>query len=258
MKLCILAGGLGSRLAEETDKLPKPMVEIGGRPIIWHIMKYYSHFGFSEFVILGGYKVEMISKYFMDYAFHQSAHLTVDTLNGEVSIAKVGIENWKVHILDTGLKTMTGSRILRAREVIGNETFALTYGDGVADVNISELIKFHQQGGYTVTLTSVRPEARFGALKIGNNGRVESFVEKPEDEGGWVNGGFMICENKIYSVIDNLENETLEVDVLKPISENKSLGAFKHYGFWKPMDTMRDKIELERLISTGNAPWIVW
>jgi glucose-1-phosphate cytidylyltransferase len=258
MKLCILAGGLGSRLAEETDNIPKPMVEIGGRPIIWHIMKYFSCFGFDEFVILGGYKIEILAKYFRDYAFNQFTHLAFDTRKGELRITNAQAEDWKVHIVDTGLNTMTGSRILRARDVLGDDTFALTYGDGVANVNISELIQFHKQGGHNVTLTSVRPEARFGALKIDEKGKVKSFVEKPEDEGGWVNGGFMICEKSIFDEINCSETAVLESDVLLPICERGNLGAYKHYGFWKPMDTMRDKRELEKLIQSGKAEWMIW
>ncbi len=258
MKLCILAGGYGSRLSEETHTIPKPMVEIGGKPIIWHIMKYYSTFGFNEFIILGGYKVSVISKYFRDYAFHQSAHITVDVGNGDMAIMKSGHDDWKVHILDTGMNTMTGSRILRAKDVIGDDTFALTYGDGVSDVDLSLLMEFHRSGRYSVTLTSVRPEARFGALQIDQEGRVVNFIEKPENEGGWVNGGFMICENSIFKSICCLDNSVLETDVLKPICDENNLGAFKHYGFWKPMDTMRDKIELENLIRLGRAPWMIW
>lgn len=258
MKLCILAGGFGTRIAEKTHLVPKPMIEIGGKPILWHIMKYFSVFGFRDFVILGGYKINIIKDYFKSYAIQTSRIMKVNTSTGKVSSFGGSKDNWNIEIVDTGVETMTGSRILQASDVIGNKPFALTYGDGVADINLNDLIQFHQRGKYTVSITSVQPEARYGALEISDSGKVTSFIEKPTDEGGWINGGFMICDPKIFEYIPSKTETILETDILKRLSQEGVLGAFKHHGFWRPMDTLRDKNILEKMYAKGNAKWKIW
>lgn len=256
MKIVILAGGTGSRLSEETTLKPKPMVQIGNHPILWHIMKIYSHHGYNDFIILCGYKGYMIKEYFANY-YRYMADMTIDLTNNSISYLKNNAEPWKVTLIDTGLNTMTGGRIKRAKEYIGNSTFMCTYGDGVSDVNIHALVKKHREHGKAITLTSVQPEGRFGALHINKDNRIEGFHEKPQGDGLWVNGGFFVCEPKIFDYIEG-DDTIFEKDPLENLAKDEELYTYKHYGFWKPMDTLRDKIQLEELIASGKAPWIKW
>ena len=256
MKVLILAGGYGTRISEESDYKPKPMVEIGGKPILWHIMKIYSAYGYNEFVILLGYKGYYIKEYFANYFLHQS-DVTIDLKTGEMQIHKNSSEPWKVTLLDTGLDTMTGGRIKRAKKYVGDEMFMLTYGDGVGDINIDKLVNFHKKHKGYITVTSVQPDGRFGALDIGENNEVKAFIEKPKGDGGWINAGFFVCEPEIFDYIDG--DETIfEQKPLQNLAKDKVLYTYKHTGFWRPMDTLRDKRELERLWKSGRAPWKVW
>lgn len=256
MKVVILAGGLGSRISEESVFKPKPMVETGGKPILWHIMKIYSHYGFNDFVILCGYKGYLIKEYFINYYRHMS-DLTVDLNNNSITYHKNLAEPWKVTLLDTGLETMTGGRIKRARDYIGDETFMLTYGDGVADIDLSELLEYHKKKNKLLTMTAVQPEGRFGALVMDENHIVNSFQEKPKGDGAWINGGFFVCEPQIINYIEG-DNTIFERDPLEKLAKDGQINAFKHRDFWKPMDTLRDKNQLEKLIEEGKAPWIKW
>ncbi|TKG91904.1 glucose-1-phosphate cytidylyltransferase [Puteibacter caeruleilacunae] len=256
MKVLLLAGGLGSRLSEETVLKPKPMVEIGGKPILWHIMKIYSHYGFNEFVILCGYKGYVIKEYFANYFLHNS-DLTIDVANNSIDVHNNHGEPWKITLVDTGLHTMTGGRIRRVKDYLGNEPFMLTYGDGVADIDINELVDFHKTHGKKITMTSVQPEGKFGALKISENNSVTSFQEKPKGDGAWINGGYFVCDPQILDYIDD-DSTIFERDPLEQLAKDNELFTFKHHGFWKPMDTLRDKMQLEELIETKNAPWIKW
>jgi glucose-1-phosphate cytidylyltransferase len=256
MKVVILAGGHGTRLSEETEIRPKPMVEIGGKPIIWHIMKIYSHYGFNEFIILLGYKGIQIKEYFNNYFLHQS-DVTFDIKNNKMEVHSNLSEPWKITLLDTGNETQTGGRISRARKYLLNETFLLTYGDGVGNINIPELIKFHNNQKCVMTLTAVLPEGRFGALEL-NKDKVSSFVEKPQGDGAWINGGFFVCEPTLFNYLDDNDDTTLERNPMESMSKDNVLYAFKHHGFWKPMDTLRDKHQLELLWKNGKAPWKIW
>jgi glucose-1-phosphate cytidylyltransferase len=256
MKVLILAGGLGSRLSEETSLKPKPMVEIGGKPILWHIMKIYSSYGFNEFIILCGYKGYLIKEYFANYYRHM-ADMTIDMANNSVEYHKSKAEPWKVTLVDTGVNTMTGGRIKRVKDYIGNEPFMVTYGDGVADVNIKELVEFHQKHEGIITMTSVQPEGRFGALTIYENNKVESFIEKPKGDGAWINGGFFVCQPEVIDYIET-DATVFEKEPLENLAKEDKLFTYKHRGFWKPMDTLRDKTQLEELIDKGTAPWIKW
>ena len=256
MKVVILAGGKGTRLSEETKLIPKPMAEIGGKPILWHIMKIYSHFGFNEFVILTGYKSHIIKDYFVNY-YQQYSDITVDMANNSVEIHKMQTEPWKVTILYTGPETMTGGRIKRAQEYIGNEPFLLTYGDGVADVNISDIIAAHKKSGKTVTMTAVQPSGRFGALVIKDDNMITSFMEKPKGDESWINGGFFVCEPEVFDYLEN--DETIfERKPLETLAKEHKLNAYKHKGFWHPMDTLRDKENLTDLWMQNKAPWALW
>lgn len=256
MKVVILAGGLGSRISEESVYKPKPMVEVGDKPILWHIMKIYSFYGFNDFVILCGYKGYLIKEYFTNYYKHMS-DLTVDLTDNSISYHKNQAEPWKVTLLDTGLETMTGGRVKRAKDYIGNETFMLTYGDGVADIDLNELLDFHRKNKKLLTMTSVQPEGRFGALVMGENQKVDSFQEKPKGDGAWINGGFFVCEPEIINFIET--DETIfERDPLEKLAKEGQIYAYKHRGFWKPMDTLRDKNLLDDYIAKNNAPWIKW
>ena len=256
MKVLILAGGLGSRLSEETTIKPKPMVELGGRPILWHIMKIYSTYGYNEFIILCGYKGYMIKEFFANYYRHRS-DLTVDLVNNSISYLKNHAEPWKVTLIDTGVGTMTGGRIKRVQEYVGNEPFMLTYGDGVADVDVSKLVDFHKNHGKLITMTSVLPEGRFGALELDDTLMVKSFKEKPKGDGAWINGGFFVCQPEVFNYIDN-DKIIFEREPLERLASEGELYTYKHDGFWKPMDTQRDMIQLEEMIEQKKAPWIKW
>ncbi|MEZ7892915.1 MAG: glucose-1-phosphate cytidylyltransferase [Candidatus Wallbacteria bacterium] len=258
MKAVILAGGFGTRLGEETDLKPKPMIEIGGKPILWHIMKIYSSYGINEFVILLGYKGYLIKEYFANYFLHQS-NVTFDLTNNEKIIHSNTSEPWKVTLIDTGLNTMTGSRIKKAQKYIGNEPFMMTYGDGVSDVNINQLLNFHLSHKKIMSMTSVQPEGRFGVLNIEDNNRVLSFFEKPAGDGSWINGGFFVCNPEVFNYInENDESVIFERQPLEQLAANGELYTYKHTGFWQCMDTLRDKQKLEGLWNSGKAPWKLW
>ena len=256
MKAVILAGGLGTRISEETSFKPKPMIEIGGKPILWHIMKIYSHHGINEFIICCGYKGYVIKEYFANYFLHQS-DITFNMTNNEMKIHQERAEPWKVTLIDTGENTMTGGRLKRVKEYLDNdEPFCLTYGDGVADINISQLIKFHNAHGKLATLTSVFPQARFGSIDIEKD-KVKRFVEKPRGDGALINGGFFVLNTKIFNEIDG-DNTIWEQEPLNNLANKGELMAFKHDGFWQPMDTLRDKNYLEELWSSNKALWKLW
>jgi glucose-1-phosphate cytidylyltransferase len=256
MKVVILAGGLGTRLAEETEFKPKPMVEIGGKPILWHIMKIYSHYGFNEFVICLGYKGYLIKEYFLNYNVHMSS-VTIDVGTGTVTTHESTAEPWKVTLVDTGDVTMTGGRIKRVREFIGNEDFCLTYGDGVATVDINGLVALHKASGKKATVTSVQPPGRFGSLNIDDGNVVRSFLEKPVGEGGWINGGFFVLKPDVLDYIEG-DATIFEQQPLRKLATDGELVAHKHTGFWHSMDTLRDRQVLESMWATGKAPWRVW
>jgi glucose-1-phosphate cytidylyltransferase len=256
MKVLLLAGGFGTRLSEETDIRPKPMVEIGGKPILWHIMKMYSQYGYNEFVILLGYKGYYIKEYFANYFLHQS-DVTIDLSTNEMKINKNSSEPWVVTLLDTGTHSMTGGRIKRAQDIIGEEPFMLTYGDGVSDVNISELVDFHKAHGKAITMTSVQPEGRFGALDIDGD-KVVNFLEKPKGDGTWVNGGFFVCEPRVFDFIEKDDSIIFEQEPLQQLAKAGELKSYKHDGFWKCMDSLNDKNTLNNLLSAGDAPWKKW
>ncbi len=258
MKVIILAGGLGTRLSEETQLIPKPMVEIGGKPILWHIMKIYSHYGFNDFIILSGYKSHVIKDYFVNY-YNRYSDITVDMEKNTVEIHKTRTEPWKVTILYTGENAMTGSRIKKAQKYIGDERFLLTYGDGVANVNIPELIKCHEKSGKILTLTAVQLEGRYGALGINEDNTVTSFREKPKGDESRINGGYFVCESQVFDYIpENDDNVTFEEMPIENITKDNQLNAYKHNGFWRSMDTLRDKIDLTKMWQSQNAPWVVW
>jgi len=256
MKVVILAGGFGTRLSEETDLRPKPMLEIGGKPILWHIMKIYSHFGFNDFIICLGYKGYMIKEYFANYFIHFS-DLTIDLANNHVEVHDSNCEPWKVTLIDTGINTQTGGRIKRVQKYIGNQTFMATYEDGVGDININGLLEFHRKYGKYATITAVQPPGRFGALNLSDCDNVLSFNEKPKGDKAWINGGFFVLEPEIFNYIKG--DETFwEREPLENLAKDGQLVAYRHCGFWKPMDTLRDKRELEELWNSGNPPWRVW
>lgn len=254
MKTVILAGGLGSRLSEETSLRPKPMVEIGEKPILWHIMKIYSTHGIRDFVICCGYKGYVIKDYFANYFLHVS-DVAFDVVNNKMQVLQNGAEPWRVTVTDTGLETMTGGRLKRARRYLDEEDFCLTYGDGVADINLTQLIEFHRQQKTLATVTAVSPAGRFGALVTSGN-KVLSFREKPEGS-GWINGGFFVLSPRVIDYIEG-DQTTWEGDPLERLAREGQLAAYPHEGFWHPMDTLRDKNQLESLWSDGNAPWKVW
>lgn len=257
MKVVILAGGLGTRLSEETDLRPKPMIEIGGKPILWHIMKTYSHYGFNDFIICCGYKGYLIKEYFTNYFLHQS-DVTIDLAENKIEIHKTSAEPWKVTLVDTGLNTMTGGRIRRIRKYLDG-TFFLTYGDGLGNVNIASLLEFHRSQKKMATVTVVQPSGRFGAIKFDERDAVKvfAFQEKPKGDGAWINGGFFVCEPGVIDFIDD-DSTIWERRPLEEIAARGELVAFKHTGFWKPMDTLREKTELEEMWNSGKAAWKIW
>jgi glucose-1-phosphate cytidylyltransferase len=255
MKVVILAGGFGTRLAEETHSIPKPMVEIGGKPILWHIMKIYSTYGFNDFVICLGYKGYVIKEYFANYFLHNS-DVTIDIKNNSMEIHNNYSEPWKVTLVDTGLDTMTGGRIKKVAKYLDDETFMLTYGDGVGDMNIKELVEFHKNHGKLATVTATQPEGRFGALKLENN-KVASFAEKMDNRNSWINGGFFVLEPEVINYIKD-DTTIWEREPLEKLSKDGALMAYFHNGFWKPMDKLKDKMELEEMWSSGDAPWRIW
>ncbi|MBT5541714.1 MAG: glucose-1-phosphate cytidylyltransferase [Gammaproteobacteria bacterium] len=256
MKVLILAGGFGSRLSEETELKPKPMVEIGGYPIIWHIMKTYSAYGFNEFVILLGYKGYVIKEYFNNYYLHQS-DMTIDLKQNTMEIHNNKTEPWHVTLIDTGENSMTGGRIKRAQDFIGNEPFLLTYGDGVSDVNIAQAIEFHNTKEALITMTAIQPPGRYGALDINENNAINEFMEKPKGDGSWMNGGFFVCQPDVFSYIDG-DDTIFEQEPLSNLATEGHLYAFQHDGFWACMDTLRDKRMLCELWDSKQAPWKVW
>ena len=255
MKIVILAGGLGTRLAEETEMKPKPMVDVGEKPILWHIMKHYAHYGFNEFIIALGYKGEVIKRFFFEHStLHGSFSLEMNT--GRVIARQELPENWRVHLVDTGLESSTGGRIARVRDYLDKETFMLTYGDGVSNVNLNALLALHKKYNRIVTLTAVRPPARFGGLVIDGD-LISQFTEKPQIGEGWINGGFMVMEPRIFDYIPS-DATNLEAEVLERLAAESQLVAYRHEGFWQCMDTLRDKRLLESYWQSGNAPWKVW
>ncbi len=256
MKVVVLAGGYGSRLSEETELRPKPMVEVGGRPLLWHIMKYYAHFGHREFVICLGYKGFVIKEYFAHYRLHNS-DVTIDLQHDRIEYRSRHDEDWHITLVDTGLETMTGGRIRRVRQHLGDETFMMTYGDGLGTVDLNALLTLHRARGAATTVTAVQPPARFGVLEIGEHDRVLDFHEKPVGGGGWINAGFFVMEPVVFDYLDGDET-VLEGAPLARMAAAGALVTYRHRGFWKPMDTLRDKRALEALWDQDTAPWKVW
>lgn len=255
MKAVILAGGSGTRISEETSIKPKPMVEIGGKPILWHILKIYSHYGINDFIICLGYKGYLIKEYFANYSLHMS-DVTFDMANHKIEIHQNSAEPWRITLVDTGENTMTGGRIKKIQKYLGDQDFCLTYGDGVADINIKNLIEFHKKEKTLATVTSVQPPGRFGSIYFSGN-KITSFEEKPQGDGAWINGGFFILSPKVIEYID--DDFTLwEKEPMERLVKEGQMSAYLHKGFWQPMDTLRDKIKLEELWQSGKAPWKVW
>lgn len=255
MKCVILAGGLGTRISEETHLKPKPMIEIGGKPIIWHIMKWYSNYGINEFVICCGYKGYMIKEYFANYFLH-SSDVTFDIQNNEMKVHQKFAEPWKVTLVDTGDETMTGGRLKRIKKFVDNETFCFTYGDGLSNINISKLVQFHKNNNTMATMTAVQPPGRFGSLEINEN-KITKFKEKPMGDGDWVNGGFFVLEPSVFDYIKN-DFTIWEKEPLEKMANEKQLSVFKHMDFWQPLDTLRDKNLLENMWNKKQAPWKCW
>jgi glucose-1-phosphate cytidylyltransferase len=257
MKAVLLAGGLGTRITEESYLKPKPMIEIGGKPLLWHIMKIYSHYGINEFIICAGYKGYLIKEYFANYFLHQS-DVTFDIASNRMKVHHNSSEPWKVTVVDTGEHTMTGGRLKRIRKYVEDDTFCMTYGDGVSDINIQELLNFHKLKNTKATVAGVCPPLRFGSLDIDNSSLVNNFEEKPTDKDrGWINGGFFVLEPSVLDLISGDEC-IWEREPMQYLAAAKQLSAFKHQGFWQPMDTLRDKLELDKLWETARAPWKVW
>ena len=255
MKAVILAGGLGTRISEETQNRPKPLIEIGGMPILWHIMKTYSSHGISDFVICCGYKGYMIKEYFANYFLHMS-DVTFDLKNNEMNVHRKSAESWNITLVDTGIHTMTGGRLKKIQKYVDNETFCFTYGDGLANISITELIEFHKNNNTLATVTAVQPPARFGALELDGN-KVVSFKEKPPGDGNWINGGYFILEPTVFDYVEG-DSTVWEKEPVENLSKNNQLSAYRHSGFWQPLDTLRDKNKLEDLWSSGSPPWKVW
>ena len=256
MKVVILSGGLGSRLAEETEIKPKPMVEIGGQPILWHIIKHYAHYGFKEFYLTLGYRGEVIKRFFMDY-HSLNGSISIDLRSGQVDMHERECEDWVVHLQNTGQDTNTGGRIKRLESYLNDGTFMITYGDGVCDVNLHDLLEYHRAQERIATITAVRPPARFGGLIFDGDSMVVAFTEKPQIGEGWINGGFMVCEPEIFNYLKG-DDSSLEADALEHLASERQLAAYQHGGFWQCMDTLRDKRLLENLWQDGSAPWKVW
>ncbi|MBU1196070.1 MAG: glucose-1-phosphate cytidylyltransferase [Proteobacteria bacterium] len=257
MKVVILAGGYGTRMSEETHAIPKPMVEIGGKPMLWHIMKIYSQYGFNEFILLLGYKDYIVKDFFLNY-FIRQADFTVDLSENKIDVHKKKCEPWKVTLLNTGLDTMTGGRILQTREYIGCETFMLTYGDTLMDIDIDALLTFHKAHGRLVTMTISQPDGRYGVVKSNEQGRIIQFEEKPKGDEGWVNAGFFVCKPEVFNYIEESKTTVFEHNPLRELTKAEELYAFKHNGFYKCMDTLKDKIFLNNLYANNNAEWITW
>lgn len=259
MKVVIFAGGLGTRLMEETEARPKPMVEIGGKPILWHIMKIYSAFGFNDFIICLGYKGYMIKEYFFNYFLHNS-DITIELEKNHVQVHKTESESFKITLVETGLNTKTAGRLKRVEKYINEENFMLTYGDGLTDVNVSDLVEFHKKHNKLATVTAIQPEARFGGMELEDDGMVKIFKEKPKGDGGWVNGGFFVLKSEVFKYLDHpsIDDIMWEDMPLERLSKDRELVAYKHTGFWKCMDALRDKIELENLWNTNQAKWKIW
>ncbi|MCB0995651.1 MAG: glucose-1-phosphate cytidylyltransferase [Acidimicrobiales bacterium] len=257
MKVAILAGGVGSRISEETETKPKPMVEIGGRPILWHIMKYYAAFGHRDFVIALGYKGEVIKRFMVDYASLASERLTVSLRDGRFMTHESGLDDWRVDLIETGQRTETGGRIKRLQPYVDNSTFMLTWGDGVSNVDLDELLAFHRSHGRLCTMTAARPPARFGHLDIGDGGVIAEFSEKPQTGEGWINGAFFVCEPGVFDYIEG-DGTSWEREPLVSMAKDGQLMAYQHYGFWQCMDTLRDRKLLETLWEGDNAPWRIW
>ena len=257
MKAVILAGGYGSRLSEATHSIPKPMIEIGGKPILWHIMKIYNFYGIKEFIVCCGYKQYVIKEYFANY-FRHNCDMTVDLSNNSIQILDNHSEDWKVTLVDTGLETMTGGRIKRIQKYIENNAFLLTYGDGVSDIDISKTIDLHNKKQQIVTVTSYQPQGKFGTLSIDNNNNVISFREKVKEDGGWINAGFFVCKPELFDYIKDGDSTIFENEPLRKIAEDGQMNTYKHTGFWKPMDTLKDNTDLNYMWETGNAPWKIW
>ena len=255
MKAVILAGGLGTRLSEETYLKPKPMVEIGNKPILWHIMKIYSAYGINDFIVCCGYKSFIIKQYFANYLLFTS-DVTFDIKNGNLDVHEYNAEPWRITLIDTGEDTATGGRLKRVKGYIGNETFCFTYGDGLSDINISDLIKFHKEQKRTATITAAQPPGRYGYMNIIGD-KVTKFIEKPQGDGGWINGGFFVLDPKTIDYISD-DMTSWEREPLENLASDGQLSAYKHYGFWHPMDTLRDKNMLEDMWQSGKAPWKVW
>jgi len=257
MKVLILAGGYGTRLSEETDARPKPMIEIGGMPILWHIMKIYSYYGFEEFIVLLGYKGYIVKEYFANYFLHQS-DVTIDLHSNKMEIHNNASESWKVTLLDTGLDTLTGGRVLKARKFIGDETFMLTYGDGVADIDIKALLAFHKAHKKAATMTVVQPDGRYGAVELSKGNEIIKFVEKPRGDNVWVNGGFFVCGPEVFDYLTSGDMTSFEQEPLIRLADDGKLMAYRHDGFWKCMDTLRDKTALNQMWEKDAARWKVW
>lgn len=257
MKAVILAGGLGTRLSEETDLKPKPMIEVGGRPILWHIMKIYSAHGINDFIICCGYRGYLIKEYFANYFLHMS-DVTFDMTKNSMEVNQKRSEPWRVTLVDTGENTLTGGRLKRVVEYVKDESeFCFTYGDGVGDIDVTKLIQFHKSQGSLATLTATRPPGRYGVIKFGKNDRVERFQEKPEGDGSWINGGYFVLKPDVLNLIEG-DQSSWEGDPLNRLANDGQLAAFKHEGFWQPMDTLREKNLLNDLWNSGNAPWRIW
>lgn len=255
MKVVILAGGTGTRISEESTIRPKPMIEIGGKPILWHIMKIYSAHGVNDFVICCGYKGYVIKEYFANYFLHMS-DVTFDIKNNKMAVHQNSAEPWRVTLVDTGEQTMTGGRLKRVRDHVGDDDFCFTYGDGVGDIDISSLLAFHKQEGRLATLTATQPPGRFGAINLAGH-RIDSFQEKPQGDGSWINGGFFVLNPKVIDYIDD-DHTVWEREPMERLAHQGQMSAWLHKGFWQPMDTLRDKNHLEELWASGKAPWKAW